>query len=122
MAGLVAGVAGGYPFTLRQRCPDCQVGIGEEHREGCDWALCLHTGEQRLLHELAAEEETPGQQTVSDALLATQPDMKAALDALNARATDGHDCGAPAVRRVRQPRARGDRVGVVLLLARPGPG
>lgn len=37
---------------LRERCPDCQVAIGEAHQEGCDVARCMLYGEQRLGHEM----------------------------------------------------------------------
>ncbi|PWK84491.1 hypothetical protein C8D88_108106 [Lentzea atacamensis] len=30
------------------RCPDCEVAIGQPHIEGCDVAMCLRTGLQRL--------------------------------------------------------------------------
>ncbi|MEV6712707.1 hypothetical protein AB0M48_11765 [Lentzea sp. NPDC051208] len=30
------------------RCPDCEVAIGQPHVEGCDVAMCLRTGLQRL--------------------------------------------------------------------------
>lgn len=33
-------------------CPDCGVGIGEAHTEGCDIARCLGTGKQRLQCEI----------------------------------------------------------------------
>lgn len=29
-------------------CPDCAAGIGEAHDDGCDVAVCLTTGEQRI--------------------------------------------------------------------------
>lgn len=29
-------------------CPDCSVAVGEPHRDGCDVARCLDTGQQRL--------------------------------------------------------------------------
>ena len=29
-------------------CPDCTVPIGQPHIEGCDTAICLQTGLQRL--------------------------------------------------------------------------
>lgn len=35
---------------LQPRCPDCHVGIGQAHPEGCDVARCLATGLQRLGH------------------------------------------------------------------------
>ncbi|MDT8916052.1 hypothetical protein [Amycolatopsis sp. PS_44_ISF1] len=35
---------------LEPPCPDCQVGIGKAHIEGCDVARCLATGLQRLGH------------------------------------------------------------------------
>lgn len=31
-------------------CPDCEVGLGQYHIEGCDVARCLATGRQRLAH------------------------------------------------------------------------
>ena len=31
-----------------ERCPDCQVSVGEPHIDGCDTARCLKTGMQRL--------------------------------------------------------------------------
>ncbi|MGE5829738.1 MAG: hypothetical protein ACM30G_15460 [Micromonosporaceae bacterium] len=33
---------------VRRSCPDCAVGVGQEHRAGCDVARCLVTGLQRL--------------------------------------------------------------------------
>lgn len=33
---------------LREKCPDCQVGVGVEHSDGCDVARCLDDGGQRL--------------------------------------------------------------------------
>jgi hypothetical protein len=35
---------------LEESCPDCHVGTGQAHREGCDVARCLATGLQRLGH------------------------------------------------------------------------
>ncbi len=35
---------------LEPSCPDCYVGIGQAHLEGCDVARCLATGLQRLGH------------------------------------------------------------------------
>lgn len=35
-------------LTVTERCPDCAVEIGQQHRRGCDVARCLATGEQRL--------------------------------------------------------------------------
>ncbi|SFO04764.1 hypothetical protein [Amycolatopsis rubida] len=32
-------------------CPDCEVGIGQYHLEGCDLARCLANGRQRLAHD-----------------------------------------------------------------------
>ncbi len=48
------------PLTLmdfRDRCPDCDVGVGGEHEYdeydgGCDVAQCLVTGRQRLMCDL----------------------------------------------------------------------
>lgn len=34
--------------AIRAQCPDCQVGIGVEHDDGCDVARCLGNGLQRL--------------------------------------------------------------------------
>jgi hypothetical protein len=36
---------------LASSCPDCHVGIGRAHSEGCDVARCLATGLQRLGHD-----------------------------------------------------------------------
>jgi hypothetical protein len=36
--------------SLEPSCPDCHVGIGQAHLEGCDVARCLATGLQRLGH------------------------------------------------------------------------
>lgn len=37
------------------RCPDCQVAIGEQHQDGCDVARCLWDGGQRLQCELEGD-------------------------------------------------------------------
>ena len=29
-------------------CPDCAAAVGQPHKDGCDVARCLQTGEQRL--------------------------------------------------------------------------
>jgi hypothetical protein len=42
-------------------CPDCGVVPGVEHETGCDWARCLHTGEQRFSHEVTTEDIASGE-------------------------------------------------------------
>ncbi|MGH8917910.1 MAG: hypothetical protein ACRDZY_09980, partial [Acidimicrobiales bacterium] len=39
--------------TSTPQCPDCQVGIGHAHTEGCYVARCLASGLQRLDHDQA---------------------------------------------------------------------
>ncbi|KAA2253296.1 hypothetical protein F0L68_33330 [Solihabitans fulvus] len=34
--------------AVRERCPDCDVAIGEEHTDGCDVARCVVNGRQQL--------------------------------------------------------------------------
>jgi hypothetical protein len=34
--------------AFRENCPDCQVGVGVEHSDGCDVARCMDDGGQRL--------------------------------------------------------------------------
>jgi hypothetical protein len=63
---------------IRERCPDCQVAIGEQHDDGCDVARCLATGGQRLMCEMLG-----GRPIVVE--VAGEP----MLDSIN----DGHDCG-----------------------------
>lgn len=59
------------------KCPDCQVGIGEQHSDGCDVARCLAYGGQRLMC-------SPGARPVVR-LVAGLPDLDWEVD--------GHDCG-----------------------------
>jgi hypothetical protein len=35
-------------IELTEKCPDCQVSIGERHEDGCDVTRCRHTGKQML--------------------------------------------------------------------------
>jgi hypothetical protein len=44
-------------MNYQERCPDCDVAVGEEHEfdlydGGCDIAICLMTGYQRLICDL----------------------------------------------------------------------
>jgi hypothetical protein len=44
-------------INYREKCPDCDVAVGEEHEfdpydGGCDKAICLKTGFQRLMCDL----------------------------------------------------------------------
>lgn len=55
------------PF--RDNCPDCGVGVGVEHSDGCDVARCLGNGQQRLMcrvfNQLEDSEEECGGDTWS---------------------------------------------------------
>lgn len=45
-------VGGSVMEPLREKCPDCGIGVSEEHSDGCDVARCLWTGLQRLSCEV----------------------------------------------------------------------
>lgn len=38
-------------LPLVDRCPDCKVPVGSRHTAGCLTAVCLATGQQRVLHD-----------------------------------------------------------------------
>ena len=51
-------------LPLSDKCPDsdCNVSIGERHRSRCIIAICVMTGQQRLIHDSigATEDTDPG--------------------------------------------------------------
>jgi hypothetical protein len=34
-------------MTTEPPCPDCSVGVGAPHLDGCDVAVCIFTGQRR---------------------------------------------------------------------------